>query len=118
MTGGPGSTMCARCSVRDSSRIQPLVAGARERWVLAGDQLYVDLALANVPPGTRLQIGDAVLAVTPPPHTGCAKFCARFGPDALRWVSTPAGRALNLRGVNARVVVPGQIRRGDSIYKL
>jgi MOSC domain-containing protein YiiM len=97
-----------------------LIAGERERWVLAGDQLYVDLdlALANVPAGTKLQIGEAVLEVTPPPHTGCAKFCARFGSDALRWVSTPAGRALNLRGVNARVVLPGQIRRGDSIRKL
>jgi len=97
-----------------------LIAGERERWVLAGDQLYVDLdlAAANVPPGTRLQIGEAVVEVTPPPHTGCAKFSARFGDDALRWVSTPAGRALNLRGVNARVAVPGQIRRGDAVRKL
>jgi len=90
------------------------------RWPIAGDQLYVDLDLSldNLPAGTRLQIGDAVLEVTALPHTGCAKFSARFGSDAARWVNTPSGRELNLRGINARVVTPGQVRRGDAIRKL
>lgn len=103
-----------------NARVIALVAGARDRWILAGDQLYVDLDLGheNLPPGTRLQIGEAVLEVTAPPHTGCARFSARFGSDALRWVNSRDGRALNLRGIHARVAVPGQIHRGDPIRKL
>jgi len=52
------------------------------------------------------------------PHTGCAKFTERFGSAAARWVNTPIGRALNLRGINVRVVTSGQVRRGDAIRKL
>jgi hypothetical protein len=101
-----------------NARAATLVAVDRERWPLAGDQLFVDLHLGNVelPPGTRVAIGAiAVIEVTEPPHTGCAKFSARFGVDALRFVNSPPGRALNLRGINARVVVPGPIRMGDEV---
>jgi hypothetical protein len=103
-----------------NARTAGVVAGQRERWALAGDQLYVDLDLsnANLPPGTRLAIGDTVIEITPKPHLGCAKFAARFGRDALRFVNTGAGRVLNLRGRNARVVVPGTIRRGDLVRRL
>ena len=103
-----------------NARTAGVVAGQRERWALAGDQLYVDLDLsdANLPPGTRLAIGDAVIEITAKPHLGCAKFAARFGRDALRFVNTGAGRVLNLRGRNARVVVPGTIRRGDLVRRV
>jgi hypothetical protein len=103
-----------------NARVIGLLAGDREHWAIAGDQLYVDLdlSLANLPAGIRLAIGDAVLEVTALPHTGCAKFSARFGSEALRWVNAPGGRALNLRGINARIVTPGQVRRGDAIRKL
>jgi hypothetical protein len=104
-----------------NARATDLVAGGgRGRWALAGDQLYVDfdLTAANVPPGTRLALGTAVLEVTADPHTGCAKFMARFGGDAHRFVNTKAHRGLNLRGINARVVRPGTVRQGDSIRKL
>ncbi len=96
-----------------------LVAHDPERRILAGDQLYVDLDLstANLPPGTRLALGSAVLEVSDQPHTGCAKFSARFGVDALRFVNSPVGRELRLRGLNARVVVPGTVRVGDAIRK-
>ena len=96
-----------------------MVAGAAERVPLAGDQLYVDFDLSkeNVPPGTRLAVGTAVIEATDDPHTGCAKFSARFGSDALRFINSPQGRALQLRGINARVVTPGRVRQGDAIRK-
>ena len=100
--------------------IDLLADGDREAWPLAGDQLYVDLDLsvANLPAGTRLGVGTAVVEVTAPPHTGCAKFSARFGSPALRFVNSPEGRALRLRGMNARVVQPGEARPGDAIRRL
>ena len=103
-----------------NTRLAAFVAGERDRWPLAGDQLYVDFDLSkeNVPAGTRLAVGSAVIEVTDEPHTGCAKFSARFGSDALRFINSPVGRALNLRGVNARVVEPGRVRRGDAVSKL
>jgi hypothetical protein len=103
-----------------NARFVDLIAGSRERWPLAGDQLYVDLDLSheNLPAGTRLAIGDAVIEVTDQPHTGCQKFSARFGLEARRFANSEVGKALRLRGLNARVVVPGTIRRGDSVRRL
>ena len=104
-----------------SARVVDLVAaGDRERWPLAGDQIYVDLDIseANLPAGTRLSLGTAVIEVTPEPHTGCAKFHARFGGDAHRFVNTKQHRHLRLRGLNAKVVEPGTVRTGDTIRKL
>ncbi|WP_334144683.1 MOSC domain-containing protein [Rhabdothermincola sp.] len=102
-----------------SARVMELLAGPRDRWPEAGDQLYVDLDLseANLPPGSRLAIGDALIEITAQPHRGCAKFSRRFGPDAVRLVNSPIGCELRLRGVNARVVRGGAIRRGDTISK-
>jgi len=102
-----------------NSRAAALVARHPERWAEAGDQLYIDLNLgpANLPPGTRLEIGSAILEVTDIPHTGCDKFMARFGRDATKFVNSPAGRELNLRGINARVVQQGVIRTGDIVKK-
>ena len=103
-----------------SSRVLDLIAGGRERWPLAGDQLCIDFDLseANLPPWTRLRIGETVIEITDQPHTGCGKFSSRYGADALRWVNAPDGRALRLRGVNARVVEAGVIRTGDAVTKL
>jgi hypothetical protein len=102
-----------------NSRVAALVAGGDERRPLAGDQLYVDLDLseANLPPGTRLALGSAVIEISDKPHRGCAKFAARFGQEALRFVNSPVGRELRLRGVNARVVVSGTVRVGDAVRK-
>ncbi|MFW6070561.1 MAG: MOSC domain-containing protein [bacterium] len=103
-----------------NARVIALVAQDKERWPLAGDQLYVDLNLSkdNLPAGTRLAIGDAVVEVTDKPHTGCKKFMARYGLDALTFVNSKVGKQLQMRGINARVVRPGAIRRGDRVRKL
>jgi hypothetical protein len=101
-------------------RVAALVAVNDDRWKLAGDQLYVDLDLseANLPPGSRLAVGSAVIEVTDAPHLGCKKFRERFGEDALRFVNSDIGRKLRLRGVNTRVIAPGRLELGDTIRKL
>ena len=103
-----------------NARAIALVAQSTDRWALAGDQLYIDLDLSaeNLPPGTRLGLGSAVIEVTERPHTGCGKFEARFGADARTFVNSPEGKQLRLRGLNAKVVAPGVIRVGDLARKL
>ncbi len=103
-----------------NSRLIELVAQNKERWALAGDQLYLDLDLSddNLPAGTRLAIGLAVIEVSAEPHTGCNKFSARFGVEAMKFVNSPVGRQFHLRGINTRVVQGGTIRIGDRIRKV
>jgi MOSC domain-containing protein YiiM len=102
-----------------NARVIALVAQSRDRWPLAGDQLYLDMDLSdqNLPPGTQLALGSAVIEITEQPHNGCGKFVARFGQDAMEWVNSPLGKQLHLRGLNARVVQPGTIRVGDRARK-
>lgn len=103
-----------------SARAAAAVIGPVERWPLAGDQIYADLDISHetLRAGTQLQLGDAILEVTAKPHRGCAKFAARFGRDALRFVNTGEGRDLRMRGVNCRVIQPGTVRPGDPITRL
>ena len=103
-----------------NSRFADLIAGSRDLWPLAGDQLYVDLDLSvdNLPPGARLRIGDASIEIKALPHTGCKKYAQRFGAQALRFTATPEGRRRNLRGVYARVVEPGTVRVGDPVQRI
>jgi len=103
-----------------NARVIALVAQDPERWALAGDQLFIDMDLSpdNLPPGTRLSIGSAIIEVTPPPHTGCRKFVARFGKDAMVFVNSGIGKQLNLRGVNAKVIQAGTVRTNDVAEKL
>ena len=103
-----------------NSRVIALLAQDRERWQLAGDQLYIDMDLSaeNLPAGTRLVLGSAVLEITAKPHSGCKKFAARFGQDAIKFVNSPLGKELHLRGVNARVIQSGTVRVGDFIKKI
>ena len=103
-----------------NSRLAALVAGTPDHGGLAGDQLYVDfdLSVRHLPAGSRLQIGAAVIEVTAKPHRGCAKFAARFGDEALRFVNTGEGLALSLRGRNAKVLTPGAIKRGDTVSRI
>ena len=103
-----------------NSRLAQLVAGERSRWPLAGDQFYADLDLSyeNLPVGQRLAMGTAVLEITAELHKGCAKFMARFGNDALKFISNEEGKRLNLRGIYAQIVVPGTVAVGDVIRKI
>ena len=103
-----------------NSRVIDLVAGSKDRWPLAGDQIYVDLDLSkeNLPAGTRLQLGTAIIEVTAIPHTGCKKFVERFGLEAMKFVNSGLGKTLCLRGINARVVQPGTFEVGDVVRKL
>jgi MOSC domain-containing protein YiiM len=104
-----------------NARVSALVAGQeRERWALAGDQLYVDLDLSyrNLPPGKQLRVGEAVIEVTEEPHRGCGKFSSRFGVEALKLVNSAVGRELNMRGINMRVIAGGVVRTGDPVVKV
>ena len=103
-----------------NARVIALIAGDVTRWPLAGDQLYVDLDLSrdNLPPGTRLRVGDAIIEIAKQPHTGCAKFVSRFGLDAMKFVNSATGRALNLRGVYAHVITGGRIRRRGHVSRV
>ena len=103
-----------------NSRAIALVAKSRERWKLAGDQLYIDFDLSeeNLPPKSKLYIGSAIVEVTEIPHTGCKKFVSRFGLDAMRFVNSDIGKKLHLRGINAKVIQSGAIRVGDLIKKV
>ncbi len=109
----------AQITVMNARTIE-LLAQDEKRWALAGDQLYIDLDLSNenLPPGTRLAIGSALLEVSAVPHTGCSKFSARFGSDATRFVNSPEGKRLHLRGINTRVIQGGAIQVGDSVRKI
>jgi MOSC domain-containing protein len=100
-----------------NARAAAAVAGDISRWPLAGDQIYADfdIGVEHLPPGTWLTVGGAEIEVSETPHTGCAKFSGRFGKDALRFVSTPEGRELRLRGMNARITKSGTVRVGDPI---
>ena len=103
-----------------NARAAQLVAGDRARWALAGDQLFADFDLSpeNLPPGTRLAIGSAVIEVSDQPHLGCEKFAARFGQTARVFANSPEGVSVSFRGINTRVVQSGTVHVGDAIRKL
>jgi hypothetical protein len=119
-TGDGTSNRLAQLTLANARAVDLVAAGDRDRWALAGDQFYVDfdISQANLPAGTRLALGTAVIEVSELPHDGCVKFSARFGNDAHRFVNTKQHRHLNLRGINARIIEPGTVRRGDAIRKL
>lgn len=103
-----------------NSRVIDLLTKEKDLWQLAGDQLFVDmdLSIENLPPLSQIQIGSVILEISAKPHTGCKKFSGRFGVDALAFISTPLGKSLRMRGVNARVIQAGEIKVGDVARKL
>jgi hypothetical protein len=103
-----------------NSRVIQALTQDRSRWQWAGDQLFVDLDLSaeNLPVGTRLAIGSAILEITAMPHNGCDKFTERYGHDAIRFVNSKTGRQARNRGIYAKVVQSGTIRTGDTVTKV
>jgi hypothetical protein len=103
-----------------NARVTALLAAEKERWPLAGDQFYIDMDLSkeNLPPGSLLALGSAVLEVSPLPHAGCKKFVSRFGIDAMEFVNSEVGKMLCLRGINAKVVQGGVVRVGETAKKI
>lgn len=110
-----GATVDSQITVMETS-VAELIANGQP-LALFGDNLFVDLDLSigNLPPGSRVTIGGALLEVTTKIHKGCKKFAARFGVDALRFVSTPVGRARRFRGMYLRVVEEGDVAPGDAV---
>ena len=115
--GGPHPEM--QGTMINSRVLDLITAGDSSRMAVPGDQLVVDFDISreNIPPGTRLNIGSAVIEVTEAPHTGCSQFVGWFGADAMRFVNSSRGRELCLRGINSKVVQPGVISQGDKITK-
>ncbi len=103
-----------------NARAIAAIARQPERWPLAGDQLFVDMDLSdeNLPAGTKLAVGSAVVEVTAEPHTGCKQFATRFGSAAVKFVNSPVGRQLRLRGINAKIVQGGTVRQGEVVRRL
>lgn len=122
-TGVPGDSWGSRAERKAEAQIAVMQRDVAELiangqpLALFGDNLFLDLDLSarNLPTGSRLRIGDALLEVTPKPHTGCHKFRARFGADALRFVNMAELRHRNLRGIYLRVVDDGEIAVGDTV---
>lgn len=103
-----------------NSRCIDLIAGGRDNWAPAGDNLFIDMDLTpdNLPPGSFIAIGTAVLEITTTPHNGCAKFIKRYGRDACVFVNTGEGDRYRLRGIYGRVVQDGRVSAGDVVSKV
>lgn len=116
--GGPADPE-AQVTLMNSRAIEA-ISPESSRRPEAGDQLFVDfdLSVENLPAGTHVEVGEAVLRISESPHTGCRKFSARYGADAVKFVNSKVGKQLRLRGVNASVVRGGKVRRGDVIRRL
>jgi MOSC domain-containing protein YiiM len=97
------------------------IAGSEDAMCLAGDNLIVDLDLseANLPPGSRVAVGDEVVVeISGHPHTGCSKLAGRYGNEARAFMNNARGKKLHLRGRYGTIVAGGTINVGDTVRKL
>lgn len=98
--------------------LRALTDGDEEHGALSGDNLQVDLELSkeNLPVGTRLSIGGAVLEVSDVEHRPCRPFIERFGKTSTKRVARANRLGLRGRGVLCHVRVGGEIALGDAIH--
>ena len=103
-----------------NTRVIQALTQDETRWALAGDQFFVDFDLSeeNIPAGTRLALGSAIVEVSPLPHNGCKKFSERFGVDALKFISMAENKPMRMRGINAKIIQAGDVKQGDLIRKV
>lgn len=99
-------------------RVLDLVWRDRANVVHPGDTFICDLDMteANLPVGTLLAVGTAVLRVSDVWNDACAKWKVRHGEAAFDWVRTHP--TLRLRGVLCSVDQDGVIRNGDAVEVL
>jgi len=103
-----------------NSRVIALMTENCDQWQLAGDQLYIEMDISknNLPSGSQLKVGSALLKVSEKPHTGCKIFSERFGLDALKFISSKQARELSLRGINTSIIKSGMVQTGDKVMKV
>jgi hypothetical protein len=101
-------------------RVLDLCWRERDRVAHPGDNIAVDMILAeaDLPPGTRLAVGTAILRVSDVPNDGCAKWKVRCGRDAYKWITTPEHLKLRLRGLYAQIEQDGEVRIGDTLRRI
>lgn len=101
-------------------RVLNLVWTDRENTPHPGDTIIADLdtSLTNLPPGSLLQAGTAILRVSDEFNEGCVKWKVRYGQAAKDWITAPGHPQLRLRGVLCAVEQDGFIRAGDALTKL
>jgi hypothetical protein len=101
-------------------RVLDLVWRDRVGTVHPGDTIVADLDMtqANLPAGTLLQAGTAVLRVSDEPNDGCVKWKARYGAAAMDWIVAPEHAGLRLRGVLCSIEQDGVVAGADRIKVL
>lgn len=97
------------------SRVMDIAWQNRDTAPHPGDPIVADLDMteANLPVGTLIGVGSAVLRVSDVPNLGCVKWKVRYGSDALAWVA--ADPALRLRGVLCSVEQDGEVTLNDRL---
>ncbi|MFT5632095.1 MAG: hypothetical protein ACI9HB_003282 [Gammaproteobacteria bacterium] len=103
-----------------SKRVMDLCWRDRENTHHPGDTMIVDMDLGveNLPNGTRLGIGSAVVEVSDKFNTACIKWQGRYGAESLRWLNLRKNRDYRLRGILCRIVQDGVVRLGDELARV
>ena len=101
-------------------RVMDLVWRDREGTPHPGDPIVVDmdLSLANLPSGSLIAAGTAVLRVSDEFNAACAKWKLRYGADARAFIEAPGHAELRLRGVLCSVETDGEVAVGECLRVL
>jgi len=101
-------------------RVLDLVWLDREKQAHPGDTIIADLDMShdNLPAGSLIRVGTAVLCVSDIWNEGCVKWKVRYGRDAYKWASNPAHEVHRLRGVLCSIEQDGEATLSDTIVKL